>query len=216
MLVLPVSTRWPLPSSLAVTAPLAPRPEVPLIAASIEDKQFARRDRDRVAGGTDVDQQVASSLSGGGQRDRTGRRRRRRRCGLLRLLHSRQGLFEQAGQAGEAVIGRIERLLTLADLVEQSAQIVGAVIQRLRGEIGGRIVEGSVDLLAGRQMLLGRGQVGGGILQRKQVLPNAGAQSDVGHGTRTFWLYAWSQLLRVTYSWSINRIGCTLIVIYYP
>ena len=37
VLVLPVSTRWPLPSSLAVTAPLAPRPEVPLIAASIED-----------------------------------------------------------------------------------------------------------------------------------------------------------------------------------
>ena len=38
VLVLPVSTRWPLPSSLAVTAPLAPRPEVPLICASIADR----------------------------------------------------------------------------------------------------------------------------------------------------------------------------------
>ena len=36
-LVLPVSTRWPLPSSLAVTAPLAPRPEMALIWLSIED-----------------------------------------------------------------------------------------------------------------------------------------------------------------------------------
>src|ERR1700729_1458958 len=136
-------------------------------------QRFARRDRHRVAGGTDVNQQVASSLSGGGQRDRTGRRRRRGRRGLLRLLHGRQRLFEQAGQAGEAVIGRIERLLTLADLIEQGTQIVGAVVQRLRGEIGGRIVEGRVDLLAGRQVFLGRGQVGGCILQRKQILPNS-------------------------------------------
>ena len=70
---------------------------------------------------------------------------------LLRLLRGRQRLFEQAGQAGEAVIGRVERLLRLADLVEERAQVVGAVGQRLRGEVGGRIVEGGVDLLAGRE-----------------------------------------------------------------
>ena len=141
-------------------------------------QRFARRDRDRVGVGADIDQQIAAGVQAG-QRDRTGRRRRRGRRGLLRLLRGRQRLFEQAGQAGEAVIGRVERLLALADLIEQGAEIVGAVVQRLRGEIGGRIVEGSVDLLAGRQMLLRGGQVGGGILQRKQVLPNPRTQGDV-------------------------------------
>src|SRR6202044_4152437 len=149
-------------------------------------QRFTRRDCDRVGGGTDVDQQVAAGIQAG-QRDRTGRRRRCGRRGLLRLLRGRQRLFEQAGQAGEAVIGRIERLLGLADRIEQGAQVAGAVVQRLRGEIGGRIVEGGVNLLTSRQVLLGRGQVGGCILQRKQVLPNPRAQSDVRHGRVPFW-----------------------------
>ena len=55
---------------------------------------------------------------------------------LLRLLCSRERLLEQAGQAGEAVVGSVERLLRLTDLVQQGAEVVGAVGQRLRGEIG--------------------------------------------------------------------------------
>jgi hypothetical protein len=33
---------------------------------------------------------------------------------------------------------------------------------------------------------LRRRQVGGGVLQRKQVLPDTCGQGDVGHGTNTF------------------------------
>jgi hypothetical protein len=40
---------------------------------------------------------------------------------------------------------------------------IGAVVQRLRLEIAGRIVEGGVDLLAGRKMLLRRCEIGGGL-----------------------------------------------------
>jgi hypothetical protein len=69
--------------------------------------------------------------------------------GLLGLLHGRQRLFQQAGQAGQAVVGGLERLLARADLIEQGAEIAGAVVQRLRLEITGGIVEGGVDLLAG-------------------------------------------------------------------
>ena len=92
---------------------------------------------------------------------------------MIRLLHRRQSLFEQAGQPGEAVVGRFERLLALPDLIEQRAEVVGAIGQRLRGAKGRRVIESRVDLFAGRQVLLGGGQVGGRILQRQQVLPNA-------------------------------------------
>jgi hypothetical protein len=97
--LLALRMRCPLPSSVAETAPELPRPEVPLMAASIQ------------------------------------------------------------------------RLCALADLIEKGAQIIGAIVQRLRLEIARRIVEGGVDLLAGRKVFLGRRQIRGGILQRKQILP---------------------------------------------
>jgi hypothetical protein len=77
-------------------------------------------------------------------------------------------------------------LLALPDLIEQSGQIVGAIVQRLRCEIAGRIVEGGVDLLAGGKVFLRGRQVGGGVLQRKQVLPDTCGQGDVRYGTNTF------------------------------
>ena len=56
--------------------------------------------------------------------------------GLLCLLRSRQRLFEQARQAGEAVVGSVEGLLALTDLVQQRAQVVGGLGEGLRGEKG--------------------------------------------------------------------------------
>ena len=58
-----------------------------------------------------------------------------------------QRLLEQAGQAGKAVGCGFHGLRALADLIEEGAQIVGAVVQRLRLEIARRVVEGGVDLL---------------------------------------------------------------------
>jgi hypothetical protein len=77
-------------------------------------------------------------------------------------------------------------LRPLSNLIEQCAQVVGAIVQRLRLEITGRIVEGGVDLLAGRKMLLRRCEIGGGVLQRKQILPNSLTQGDIRHGTNTY------------------------------
>src|ERR1700729_535936 len=42
------------------------------------------------------------------------------------------------------------------------------------------------DLLAGRKMLLRRCEIGGGVLQRKQILPNSLTQGDIRHGTNTY------------------------------
>jgi hypothetical protein len=128
------------------------------------------------------DQKVAGSERIAGQIDGAGGRAGGVVLGLLGLLHGRQGLLEQAGQAGEAVVGGFKRLRALSNLIELCAQVVGAVVQRLRLEIAGRIVEGGVDLLAGRKMLLRRCEIGGGILQRKQILPNSLTQGDIRHG----------------------------------
>ena len=70
-----------------------------------------------------------------------------RLAGLLGLLHRRQRLLEQAGDAGKSVGGRIDRLLALTDLVEQGAERVGGVGQVLRSEIGARIVGGEFTAL---------------------------------------------------------------------
>ena len=49
--------------------------------------------------------------------------------GLLRLLHRRQRLLQQAGDAGEAVGGRVDRLLALADLVEQALNELAVLVR---------------------------------------------------------------------------------------
>ena len=65
---------------------------------------------------------------------------------------------------------------------EQRVQVAGAIVERLRGEEADRIVESGVDLLAGRQTILRLRHQVGRVLQREQVLPNAGGKSDVrGH-----------------------------------
>ena len=83
----------------------------------------------------------------------------------LRLLGRRQGRLQQTGQGGKALVGCIQRLLRLADLIEQAAQVVRAVAEGLRSEEGGRVVERGVDLLAGRQTVLGGGQQIRGLLE---------------------------------------------------
>ena len=50
-------------------------------------------------------------------------------AGLLRLLCGRQRLLQQAGDAGEAVGGRVDGLLALADLVKKRAQRVSVLVR---------------------------------------------------------------------------------------
>ena len=100
---------------------------------------------------------------------------------LPRLLGDRLCGFDQLGQRGDAVVGGLERFLRLADRVEQRVQVARAIAERLRGEEVARIVERRVDLLAGREPVLRRGHEVGGVLQRQQVLSNAGGKDDVAH-----------------------------------
>ena len=79
------------------------------------------------------------------------------------------------------MIGGLDRLLRLADRIEQRIQVARAIAQRLRGEEVAGIVERGIDLLAGGQPVLRRGHKVGRFLQRKQVLSNAGGKDDVAH-----------------------------------
>src|SRR4029077_20447425 len=65
--------------------------------------------------------------------------------GLLGLVGNRLCRLDEAGQRGEALVGGLERLLRLTDVVEQVVQIAGAELQRLRREEAVGIVEGRVD-----------------------------------------------------------------------
>ena len=90
------------------------------------------------------------------------------------LLGDGFGRLHQLGERGDALVRRAQRLLRLADRVEQGVEVAGAVAEGLRGEEVRRIVERRVDLLASRQTVLGRGHQVGGVLEREQVLPNSG------------------------------------------
>ena len=101
--------------------------------------------------------------------------------GLQRLVGDRLGGVDQLLQRGDAGIGRLQHLHTVVDAIEQVADVARPVVQPLRGEEVGGIVERRVDLLAGRQPLLRRGQQVGRRLQRQQVLANGRRENDVGH-----------------------------------
>ena len=80
-------------------------------------------------------------------------------------------------------VGGLQDLHAVADAIEQIADVAGAVVERGRGEIVGRVVEGRVDLLAGREAILGGGKQIGGRLQREQVLANRRRENNTGHGS---------------------------------
>jgi hypothetical protein len=73
-----------------------------------------------------------------------------------------------------------------ADRVEQAVQVVRARVQTLRGEEIGRIVERRVHLFAGGQPVLGEAHQVGGLLQRQEILANAGGEHDIAHDSLSF------------------------------
>src|SRR6185437_11542617 len=92
--------------------------------------------------------------------------------GLQNLIGNRLRGVDQLLQRGQAGVGGLQHLYAVADAVEQTADVVGAIVERGGGEIIRRVVEGRVDLLAGGKTVLRlRQQVGGG-LQREQILAN--------------------------------------------
>src|SRR5579864_3256545 len=105
----------------------------------------------------------------------------RKTDGLLEhLVGDRLGGVDQAGERGDAGVGRLKNLHAVADAVEQVGDVAGAGIEAGGGEEVRGIVERAVDLLAGgKAFLRGRQQVGG-TLQREQVLANGRRERDVG------------------------------------
>jgi hypothetical protein len=88
---------------------------------------------------------------------------------------------DQALQRGDAGVGGLQHLDAVADAIEQIADVAGAVVEGLRGEEVGRVVEGRVDLVAGGEVILGGRKQRSGRLQRKQVLTNRRRENNAGH-----------------------------------
>ena len=107
--------------------------------------------------------------------------------GLQRLLGGGKRLLEQAGYRSQALVRGLQGLRRLADLIEQRVQAVGAVVEGLRGEVGGRVIERRVHLLAGGEVILRGRQQRCGVLQRQQVLPHAGGEGNSRHLGVPFW-----------------------------
>jgi hypothetical protein len=106
-----------------------------------------RLQRARAGDGADragCDGRVGGDRGVAGDGERIVRRRLR---GLLGLLGERFGRFDELGDRGDAVIRRLDRLLRLADRVEQPVQVAGAIVERLRGEEIEGAVERRVDFL---------------------------------------------------------------------
>src|SRR5581483_858414 len=89
---------------------------------------------------------------------------------LQHLVGDRLGGSDQALQRGDAGVGGLQHLHAVADRVEQVADVAGAVVQGLRGEEVGGIVERRIDLVAGGEVILGGGEQRSSRLQREQVL----------------------------------------------
>ncbi|MEY9268099.1 hypothetical protein ABIF23_007494 [Bradyrhizobium elkanii] len=125
-------------------------------------------------------EQVVSGRAG----DRGGRHRRLRGIAdrsLQGLVGDRLGAVDELLQRGDAGVGGLQHLHAVADAVQQVVDVAGAVVERLRREEVGRIVESSVDLLAGGQAVLRGGEQVSGRLQRKQVLTDRCRKNDAGH-----------------------------------
>jgi hypothetical protein len=100
---------------------------------------------------------------------------------LQHLVGDRLRGIDQLLQRGDAGVGGLQDLHAVADAVEQIADVAGAVVETLRREIVGRVVERRVDLLAGRETVLGGGEKIRGRLQREQVLANRSGKNNTGH-----------------------------------
>src|SRR5262249_30278298 len=80
-----------------------------------------------------------------------------------------------------AGVGGLEDLHAVADAIEEIVDVACTRIERGSGEEVGRVVEGSVDLLARRETALGRREQLCGRLQRQQVLANRRRENDIRH-----------------------------------
>src|SRR6476660_7597063 len=124
-----------------------------------------------------------SQGTGAGRRSGGGGSLHRISTGALQsLVGDRLGGVDQLLQRGEPGVGGLQYLHAVADRIEQIADVAGAIVERGRGEIIGGIVEGRVDLLAGRETILGGGKQIGGRLQREQVLANRRRENNARHG----------------------------------
>src|SRR6185312_6204918 len=132
---------------------------------------------------------VAEQVGGGGTRDR-GRDVRLRGVadrGLQRLASDRLCGLDQRLQRGDAGVGGLQHLHAVADAVEEVADVAGAVVEGLRREEVGGVVESRIDLLAGGQAILRGGEEVGGRLEREQVLANRCRENNAGH-CLSFWV----------------------------
>ena len=116
-------------------------------------------------------EQVVRRRAGDGGRGHVGLGRVADR-GLQHLVGDRLGAGDQALQRGDAGVGGLQHLHAVADAVEQVADVAGAVVEALRGEVVGRVVERRVDLVAGGEVILGGREQRSGRLQGEQVLAN--------------------------------------------
>src|SRR6185312_9536411 len=125
-------------------------------------------------------QEVARGRAGESSRGHVRLRRIAGR-GLQHLVGDRLGAGDQALQRGKAGVGGLQHLHAVADAIEQVADVAGAVVQRLRSEEVGRVVEGRVDLVAGGEVILGLREQRSSRLQREQVLADRGRENNTGH-----------------------------------
>src|SRR5260370_669818 len=101
---------------------------------------------------------------------------------LQHLARDRLRGIDQLLQRGDAGIRSLQDLHAVADAVEQIGDVAGAVVETLRGEEVGRVVERRVDLPAsGKTVLRGGKQIRGG-LQREQGLANRSRKNKTRHG----------------------------------
>jgi hypothetical protein len=68
-------------------------------------------------------------------------------------------------QRGDAGIGGLQDLHAVADAVQEAADVAGAVVEGLRGEIAGRVIQRRVDGVARGEVVLGGGEEGCSRLQ---------------------------------------------------
>src|SRR5665213_1062786 len=115
---------------------------------------------------------LGAGARAGAERHREARLRGVADRGLQRLVGDRLRARDQRLQRGDAGVGGLQHLHAVADAVQEVVDIAGAVVQGLRGEKVGRVVECRVDLVAGGEVILGGGEQRGGRLQREQVLAN--------------------------------------------
>ena len=86
---------------------------------------------------------------------------------LQGLLGDGQPLLQEAGDRGQALVGGLQGLLRLADLIEQRDSELARLVKdgEVKNDVG--LSNALLHLLAGRQAILRGGQQCGGALQRQ-------------------------------------------------